>query len=78
MNNQTKIFVFTILICLTVTTVQSLPLNKEESSKRFIRDGFLGLDKLFRKTTEATTTTTKKVLMPNNLEIGKCDDDDKV
>lgn len=76
MNNYTKIYIFTIFICLTVTTVQSLPLNKEESAFRHIRNSFM--ERWFKGTTLPPPTTTPKPILPNNLELGKCEDDDKV
>ena len=76
MNNYTKIIIFTILICLTVTTVQSLPLNKEETAFRHIRNSFF--ENWFKGTTLPPPTTTPKPILPNNIEIGKCEDDDKV
>lgn len=75
MDYCTKFFSLMLLISATVATVKSLPLNQVDSTFRHKRDDFFA--KLFRRTTEAPTTTTAK-LMPNNLEIGKCNDDDKV
>ena len=76
MNNYTKISIFTILICIAVTTVLSLPLNNEESAVRHKRNSFI--ERWLKGTTLPPPTTTPKPILPNNIELGKCEDDDKV
>lgn len=66
-----EICVLMILIS-ALLTVQSLPLNTIGSSSTFRYKRAL-----FERST-ASTTTTKKPPMPNNLEIGICKEDDKV
>jgi len=68
-----------LVLCLTIASSSAMPAERLQSTAqvRFKRDWF-NLPFFGKGTTEAPPTTTMKPKLPNNLEIGLCEEDDKV
>ncbi|CRK89344.1 CLUMA_CG003103, isoform A [Clunio marinus] len=69
-----------VLLVLAVSVVFATPINKNELSLESIQRNVREIDWNFfsRTTKKPTTTTTAPPKLPNNLEIGHCEDDDKI
>lgn len=68
-----------VYLTLVVLQVQSFPFNLNRGEKPQVQRKVRGIKDWFAKTTtEASLPVTTTVKAPNHLELGHCEEDDKV